>query len=449
MKQRTLTREVTIQGNALHTGEAVTLTMRPAPAGHGIVFKRVDLPGSPELHPRVDQVADLVRATTIQSGHAKIHTVEHVLSALSGCGIDNALIELNASEPPIMDGSARPFVNMILQGEPVEQDKDRDYFTLDAPVSVARGNSSIIALPSDELKITCTSADDRGIHTQHLTLTIDPDVYMTQIAAARTFTIYEDIEELLKLGKIKGGTLDCAVVLRGDKIISKEGLRFKDEFVRHKILDIIGDITLLGQPLKAHIIATRPGHAINADLTKALHEKLLERKKAPAKKKPAPRADTLRPGETSLDIKRIMEMIPHRYPFLMIDRVIEFICDNELVAIKNVTMNEPHFQGHFPEDPVMPGVLQLEAMAQASGILLLRRVSVDGRTPFFMSADKVKFRRPVRPGDQLVINAKLTKTRGDKLAIAEAACTVGGNVVSSAELMFTLVEPEAAAGAAD
>ena len=445
MKQRTLTREVSIQGNALHTGEAVSMTMRPAPAGHGIVFKRIDLPGSPELRPRVDQVTDLVRATTIQVGHAKIHTVEHVLSALSGCGIDNALIELNASEPPIMDGSARPFVNMILQGEPIEQDKDREYFTLDAPVSVTRGNSSIIALPSDELKISCTSADDRGIHTQHLSLTVDPDIYMTQIAAARTFTIYEDIEELLKLGKIKGGTLDCAVVIKGDKIISKEGLRFKDEFVRHKILDIIGDITLLGMPLKAHIIATRPGHAINADLTKALHEKLLERKKAPAKKKAPARAGTLQPGETHLDIKRIMSMVPHRYPFLMIDRVIEFIADNELVAIKNVTCNEPFFQGHFPEEPVMPGVLQLEAMAQASGILLLRGVSVDGRTPFFMSADKVKFRRPVRPGDQLVINAKLTKVRGNKLAVAEATCTVGGNVVSSAELMFTLAEPEAGA----
>jgi len=446
MKQRTLTREVSIQGNALHTGEAVTMTMRPAPAGHGIVFKRIDLPGSPELRPSVDQITDLVRATTIQAGHAKIHTVEHVLSALSGCGIDNTLIEINASEPPIMDGSARPFVNMILQAEPVEQDRDREYFTLDAPVSVTRGNSSIIALPSNELKISCTSADDRGIHTQHLSITIDPDVYMTQIAAARTFTIYEDIEELLKLGKIKGGTLDCAVVIKGDKIISKEGLRFNDEFVRHKILDIIGDITLLGMPLKAHIIATRPGHAINADLTKALHAKLLESKKAPAKKKAAARADTLRPGETSLDIKRILEMVPHRYPFMMLDRVIEFIADNELVAIKNVTINEPFFQGHFPGEPVMPGVLQLEAMAQAAGILLLRGVSVDGRTPFFMSADKVKFRRPVRPGDQLVINAKLSKVRGNKLAVAEATCTVGGNVVSSAELMFTLAEAEAGSG---
>jgi UDP-3-O-[3-hydroxymyristoyl] N-acetylglucosamine deacetylase/3-hydroxyacyl-[acyl-carrier-protein] dehydratase len=442
MKQRTLAREVSIKGNALHTGEPVTLTIKPAPVDHGVVFKRIDLSGSPEIRPRVDQVTDLVRATTIQSGHAKIHTVEHVLSALHGCGIDNVVLEMDASEPPIMDGSARPFVNLILQGEPVEQEKEREYFELDAPVSVTRGNSSLIALPSDTLKISCTSADDRGIHTQHLSLTIDPEIYMAQIAAARTFTIYEDIEELLKLGKIKGGSLDCAVVIRGDKIISKEPLRFADEFVRHKMLDIIGDVLLLGMPLKAHIVATRPGHAINAELTKALYERLLERKKGGKKKAPA--SKPLQPGETSLDIKRIMEMVPHRYPFVMVDRVIEFIGQEELVAIKNVTINEPYFQGHYPGEPVMPGVLQIEAMAQASGLLLLRLGTSEGKTPFLMSVDKVKFRRPVRPGDQLVINCKLVKIRGNKLAVAEATCTVGGNVVSSSELMFAVVEDSSA-----
>src|SRR3954469_9893223 len=441
MKQRTLAREVSLKGSALHSGDAVTLTMKPAPVDHGVVFRRIDIHGSPELRPRVDQVTDLVRATTIQVGHAKIQTVEHVLSALHGCGVDNVIIEMDASEPPIMDGSAKPFVNLILQGEPVEQDKDREYFTLDAPISVTRGNSSLIALPSDELKISCTSSDDRGIHTQHLSLTIDPDVYMTQIAAARTFTIYEDIEELLKLGKIKGGSLDCAVVIRGDKIISKEPLRFPDEFVRHKILDIIGDIMLLGQPLKAHIVATRPGHAINAELTKVLFAKLEERKKAPKKK---PRPTVVLPTESSLDIRRILDTIPHRYPFVMLDRIVEFVGQDELVAIKNVTINEPYFMGHFPTNPVMPGVLQLEAMAQAAGIVMLRRTGNSGKTAFFMSADKVKFRKPVRPGDQITINAKITKVRGDKLAAAECNCTVGGQVVSSAELMFAVVDEDAA-----
>ena len=219
MKQRTLLREVSIKGNALHTGDAVHMTFKPAPANHGIVFKRTDLHGHPEVKPRVDLVTDLVRATTIQQGHAKIHTVEHVLSALSGCGVDNLLIEMDASEPPIMDGSAREFVKLIQQGELVEQAAEREFFTLTEPVSFSRGNSSLIALPYDGLKISCTSADDRGIHTQHLSLSIDPETYVSQIAAARTFTIYEDIEELIKMGKIKGGSLDCAVVIKGDKII--------------------------------------------------------------------------------------------------------------------------------------------------------------------------------------------------------------------------------------
>ena len=436
MKQRTLSREVSVTGSGLHTGDPVTLTLKPAAAGHGLLFKRLDLPGAPEIKPRVAQVTDLVRATTIQEGHVKINLVEHVLSALHGCGIDNAVIEMNASEPPILDGSAKPFVDLILSGEPVEQEAEREYFSLEEPVSVSRGNSSIIALPHDSLKITCTSADDRGIHTQHLTLTIDPDVYMTQVAASRTFTIYEDIEELLKLGKIKGGSLDCAIVIKGDKIISKEPLRFRDEFVRHKILDIIGDIALLGLPLKAHIVATRPGHAINAELTKALADKLAERAKGPKKRK---RPGILLPTETTLDIRRILDTIPHRYPFVMVDRVLEFIGDDALVAVKNVTINEPYFMGHFPDNPVMPGVLQLEAMAQAAGIIMLRHAQSGGKTAFFMSADKVKFRRPVRPGDQLIINAKLVKRRGDKMAQAECNCTVDGQVVSSAELMFTVL----------
>jgi len=439
MKQRTILREVSLSGNALHTGEAVTLTMKPAPAGHGILFKRMDIAGQPEVKPRVDQITDLVRATTIQSGHAKIILVEHVLSALNGCGIDNVLVEMNASEPPIMDGSAKPFVNLILEAEPVEQEAERQYFVLDQPVSVTRGGSSLIALPSDTLRISCTSADDRGIHTQHLSLTIDPDTYITQVAAARTFTVYEDIEELIKLGKIKGGSLDNAIVIKGDKIISKDPLRFKDEFVRHKILDIIGDLVLLGLPLKAHIIATRPGHAINAELTKALYARMEEIKDG-ARKKPAARPKQVLATETSLDIRRLLDMLPHRYPFVMLDRVVEFVSADELVAIKNVTYNEPYFGGHYPGNPIMPGVLQVEAMAQAAGVLLLRRGSSEGQVALLMNADKVKFRKAVRPGDQVVINAKLTRLRGNKITTAEVTCSVDGLVVSSAELMFTLVE---------
>ena len=441
MKQRTLARAVSIKGTGLHTGNPVQLTFKPAPANHGLVFKRLDLHGQPEIHPRIEAVGDLVRNTTVQEGHAKVHLVEHVLSALHGCGIDNALIEMDASEPPIMDGSARPFVALIQEAGAVDQDKDRVYYELDAPVSVMKGNRSIIALPFDGLKITCTSTDDRGYHTQHLSLTIDPETYVSQIAPSRTFTIYEDIEELLKLGKIRGGSLDSAVVIKGGNILSKEPLRFRDEFVRHKILDIIGDIVLLGMPLKAHIIATCPGHQLNAELTKALFDRRAEAAKRGGKKASAPEGKAMvQAHETSLDIRRVLDMLPHRYPFLMIDRVTEFRGEDELTAIKNVTINEPFFQGHFPGNPVMPGVLQLEAMAQAAGLLMLRRGSLEGKTSLFMSADKVKFRKPVRPGDRLVVTAKLTKTRGTKLASAEVVCTVDGAVVSSADLMFAIVD---------
>ena len=440
MKQRTILREVSISGKSLHTGEEVHLTLKPAPENHGIVFQRLDLFGKPELKPLVDFVTDLVRSTTIADGHAKVNTVEHVLSALNGCGVDNVLVEMDASEPPILDGSAKHFVNLIQQAEPVEQDAEREYFVLDEPISVTRGASSIIALPHDGFRVTCTSTDDRGIHTQHLSLDIDPESYVAQVAPARTFTIYEDIEELLKLGKIKGGSLDSAIVIKGDKILSKEPLRFKEEFVRHKILDIVGDIVLVGMPIKAHFIAVRPGHALNAELSKVLRAKLLAKIKG-AKKAPAKKAPVQEAPEKVMDIRRVMDLLPHRYPFVMIDRVTDVPNDDELVALKNVTINEPYFQGHYPGRPVMPGVLQIEAMAQAAGLLLLRRLPVEeNKIAFFMSVDKVKFRQAVEPGDSIEIRVKIIKVRGNKIATATGVCSVGGKTVSSAELMFMLAD---------
>ena len=441
MKQRTLLREVSISGKSLHSGEDVNLKLKPAAENHGIVFKRVDLYGKPELKPVVDFVTDLVRSTTIADGHAKVQTVEHVLSALNGCGVDNALIEMDASEPPILDGSAKHFVNLVQEAEPVEQAAERRYYELDEPVSVTRGGSSIIALPYDGFRITCTSADDRGIHTQHLTLDIDPETFIAQVAPARTFTVYEDIEELLKLGKIKGGSLDSAIVIKGDKIVTKEPLRFKDEFVRHKMLDIVGDIVLAGMPIKAHIVAVRPGHALNAELSKVLRKKILEKDKGAAKSQRVSSLAEVHANETSMDIRRVLDLLPHRYPFVMIDRVLEIVNEDELVALKNVTINEPYFQGHYPGRPVMPGVLQVEAMAQAAGVLLLKRFPVgENKIAFFMSADKVKFRQAVEPGDSIEIRVKLVKIRGNKIATATGACSVGGKLVSSAELMFMLAD---------
>ena len=448
MKQRTITREVSIKGKSLHTGEMVRLTMKPAPAGTGVVFRRVDLYGKPELKPSIDLVTDLVRNTSLSSGNAKVHTVEHVLSALSGCGVDNVYIEIDANEPPVMDGSAKFFVNLIQEAEPIEQEPDREFFELDQPISVTNGNRSIIALPYDGLKITCTSADDRGIHTQHHSVTIDTETYITDIAPSRTFTFYEEIEGLLKLGKIRGGSLDSAIVIKGDKILSKEPLRFKDEFVRHKILDIIGDIVLLGKPLKAHIIAVRPGHAINAELTQALANRLNkleeDKKKAEAKqvasKQPSRVATPVIATEAEMDIRRIMDILPHAFPFVLIDRVLSIVDERLLTAVKNVSINEPYFQGHYPGRPVMPGVLQVEAMAQAAGILLLRNACAAGKVAVLMSVEKVKFRQMVTPGDQLIVKVEMLKLRRNRLATAKGECLVGDKVVSSADLMFALAD---------
>ena len=441
MKQRTIGKEASVKGKALHTGQEVTLTIKPGAPNTGVVFRRTDIIGKPEIRPVSEMVTELERKTTVTSDTVKLHTIEHVLSALSGMAIDNAIVEIDASEPPIVDGSARPFTTLIHQAGIVEQKEDREVFTLTQPITINEGSRSIIALPFDGLRITCTSADDRGIHTQHLTIDIDPETYEAQIAPARTFTIYEEIEELLKKGLIQGGSLDSAIILKGDKVVSKEPLRFKDELVRHKILDIVGDIVLAGIRLKAHIIAVRPGHALNSRLAAAVRrqwQESKEKKKSPSssQKIEAPTA----PSGTALDIRQILNALPHRYPFVMVDRVIERTEDS-LVAIKNVTINEPYFQGHFPGQPVMPGVLQIEAMAQAAGLIMLGRAAIDEapKVVFFMSADNVKFRKAVTPGDTLEIRAKLTKIRG-RIAAAECECLVNGETVSSADLLFTIAD---------
>lgn len=459
MKQRTIAKEISVNGKALHSGAEVSLTMKPAPVGTGVVFKRTDVYGKPEVKPHISLISsDLVRNTGVTSGHVKLHTIEHVMAALSGMNIDNCIVEMDSGEPPILDGSAKKFVSMINEAGVVEQDGEVEVFELREPVSITDGNRSVIALPcSDGLKITCTSTDDRKTHTQHLSIDIDPETFQKEIAPARTFTVYEDIEPLLKLGKIQGGSLDSAIVIKGDTILCKEPLRYKDEFVRHKILDIIGDLSLLGFKLKAHIIAVRTGHALNAQLTAQIYSQMLKYRDA-AKNARSAKAiereaqakasgDKSEHGkkivvstETTLDTRRILNLIPHRYPFVMIDRIESILNDNEVIAIKNVTINEPFFQGHFPGNPVMPGVLQLEAMAQAAGVLMFKRVDGTNKLAFFMSADKVKFRKAVKPGDQLRIHGIITKNRGDKIICAKVECFVAETVVSSAELMFSILD---------
>ena len=445
MKEQTLASEASISGKSLHTGNPVNMTIKPADAGTGFLFCRSDLEGKPSVKADVSFVTDLLRQTTIEDGDAVFHTIEHILSALRGCGVDNAIVELDASEPPICDGSARPFVELIQEAGLVEQDREREFIELADSVAVSSGKSSMIALPYDGFKITCTSADDRGLHSQHLSLEIDPETYAEDISKSRTFVVYEDIEELLRQGKVRGGSLDSAIVLKGDKILSKEPLRYADEMVRHKMLDIIGDLTLLGKPLKAHIVAALPGHRLNAELTKAIRmkqstQKLVKKEVPPPLPTDAPEVPDL--TQVDMDVRKLIEVLPHRYPFIMLDRIVEVSEDcDKLWAIKNVTINEPFFQGHFPGRPVMPGVLQLEAMAQAGGVLLMRKTGSTSTLAFFMSADKVKFRNTVEPGDQLCIEVSLNKIRHNRIGVCSAQYRVGDKVVSSAELMFTLVIP--------
>lgn len=441
MKQYTIRHEASLTGKALHTGEPVTLTLKPALEDQGIVFCRTDLPSRPMIRPSVEKVTDLLRNTTVASGHNCVHTVEHILSALHGCGIDNAIVELDAEEPPVMDGSAKDFVALIQKAQPVAQHKGRGYFALKETVAVTSQEHSIVALPHDGLRVTCTSQDRQGLHTQHFSIDIDPETYAEQIAPARTFTVYEDIEGLLEKGKLQGGSLDSAIVLKDDKILTKEPLRFENELVRHKILDLIGDVLLLGLPLKAHLIAICPGHALNAKFTQLLREKYL----ASQKLKPERNAtdstinsaahDTESTAEVGLDIQNIMQILPHRYPFLLIDRVTSITPGESLVAIKNVSINEPYFSGHFPSRPVMPGVLQIESMAQASGVLILSMVK--GKyLAYLASCDNVKFRRPVQPGDQIEIRVKLLKNRSNRFFRATGECYVEGQLASSVEFSF-------------
>jgi UDP-3-O-[3-hydroxymyristoyl] N-acetylglucosamine deacetylase/3-hydroxyacyl-[acyl-carrier-protein] dehydratase len=436
LKQKTIAKSVSASGVSLHFGQPVTLTFKPGNEGSGIVFRRVDLEGKPKLRASYELTGDLLRNTTISEKGISVSTVEHVLSALVAMQIDNVVVDVEGPEPPIFDGSSRKFVEMLKEAGIEEQTMSPKIFKLDRTVSIVDGDRSILAAPHDGLKVTCTFTDARGGFTQHASFEIDPDGYAEKIAPARTFTFYEDIESLLKQGKIKGGSLDTALVIKGDKVLSKEPLRFDDEFVRHKILDIIGDIGLLGCRLNAHIIAIKPGHALNSKLTASLAA-LMKGEELPAND--AEDDESVESDEPLVNIQEILKLLPHRYPLLLVDKVIEIEGDT-IRAIKNVTINEPYFVGHFPNHPVVPGVLQIETMAQAAGILMVKKIEEQGKLALFMSCDKVKFRKPVVPGDQMLVEATLTRTRGKKMGVAVAKCLVNNTVVSSAELTFALVD---------
>ncbi len=446
--QKTIEQPASYAGVGLHTGNRVTMTFLPAEPNTGIRFRRVDLDGQPEIEANVDLVNDTQRSTVLAKGNVKIHTVEHVLATFNGYGIDNVIVELDSIEPPIADGSARAYCKMIETAGIATQAEKREPYKLSEPIEVNDGDTNISVFPHDGLKITCTSANDDGRHTEFFSVEIDPESWEKEISEARTFCFFEELEQLYKHGLIKGGSLANAVVIRDDAVLTTEPLRYNEEFVRHKILDILGDLMLLGRPFRGHIKAFRPSHAANCEMTKKISEQMLRPKVAAqaftppeaGKKKGDSEGSTASAdnGEPLYDIKQIQQILPHRYPFLMLDRV-NSIDGNKLIAAKNVTINELFFQGHFPKDPILPGVLQLEAMAQAAGLLMLKKLANEGKIAYFMAADKVKWRKPVRPGDVLIIEVDLVRCRG-KLGKAKGVCKVRNDVVSEAEVSFVLMD---------
>ncbi|MFZ4594347.1 MAG: UDP-3-O-acyl-N-acetylglucosamine deacetylase [Verrucomicrobiaceae bacterium] len=433
-RQHTLAKTATIEGISLHTGENVTLTLQPAPEDFGFKFRRMDIEDKPFITASVEKVQKVERATTIAEGSVNVHTVEHVLSALTGMGVDNAIIEMDAQEPPIVDGSSLPFVQLIKQAGLLEQSAPRRIFEVRDPIHIeSRDGSLLTIVPDKKFRISCTNVGPQGRVTQFYSTEINPETYEKQVAPARTFTFYEDIAHLMEKGLIKGGTLESAIVIRGETAWTKHPLRFEEEFVRHKILDLVGDLTLLGRRILGHVIAVRPGHGPNAELTRALLKSYNEMRAM------VPAPINIPSGEAVLDINEIMQILPHRYPFLLVDRIVGFEGETKCTGLKNVTINEPYFQGHFPGHPIMPGVLQLEAMAQVASIQLLRAPEHQGKIGYFMSADNVKWRRPVFPGDILFIETELLKVKRS-IGQAKGRCIVNGQVVSEADLMFSLVD---------
>jgi len=443
LHQQTLQKAISFAGTGLHSGNRVSMTFLPAPPGTGIRFRRVDLDGKPEIEARVEHVSDTNRSTTLAKGSVKIHTVEHVLATFSGCGVDNAIVELDANEPPIADGSSRQYCKMVREAGVVAQTEKREPYAVTAPIEFEAGETTMSVFPHDRLKITCTSADKQGRFTQFFSLEVTPESWEKELSDARTFCFYEEIEFLFKNGLIKGGSLENAVVIRDDAILTAEPLRYREEFVRHKMLDILGDLALAGRPLVGHIVAVKPSHAANCELARRVVAQMSKPSQAvqtfspPPTQTAMPEESPVRDGAT-LDVMQVMKILPHRPPFLMVDRVTK-IAGNKITAQKNVTMGEPFFEGHFPGHPIMPGVLQLEAMAQVAGILMMRQAENAGKLAYFMSAEEVKWRKPVRPGDVLMIEIEMTKSRG-KIGKAKGTCLVDGEVVSEASVTFMLID---------
>jgi len=458
--QKTIKKSVSISGVGLHTGLEVTLTFHPAPINFGRKFRRTDLEGQPEIEAVVENVTETARGTTLERNGGKVQTVEHVLAAAAGLGIDNLLIDVDQAETPIMDGSSRFFVEALRKAGIQEQPALREYLELKSPVFFEDPEQKIemVAMPYPRFKVTTMiNFESRVLGTQYAILENMED-FEKEVSKCRTFVFLHELEYLLSHQLIRGGDLTNAIVfvnraisqeeldklakvfnkpsvkVLNEGILNNLELHFENEPARHKLLDVVGDLSLLGKPIKAHIIARRPGHTANTRLARLIRQQITNDKKMSQ----APLYDPNKPP--LLDINQIKNILPHRPPFLLIDKIIE-MTESSIVGVKNVTMNEPFFEGHFPDEPVMPGVLQVEAMAQCGGVLVLSTVpNPQDYTTLFLKIEHVKFRQRVVPGDTLIFNLKLASPIRRGICNMKGTAHVGDKIVMEAELMASIVE---------
>jgi len=430
--QHTVGSPASISGRGLFGGAEVKATIRPALAGQGIRFRRTDLPGSPDIPALVDRVTQRARRTALKEGDAVVETVEHVLSALAGLQVDNAVVEIDGPEMPACDGSAQPFVDAIQGAGIVDQDAPRTAFVVDEPVTVREGDAMLSVLPSDLAETEMLYVLDFGPHSpiqrQVHTFSVTPSAYIEQIAPARTFSTHDEAEALWQRGMFKHLTPRDMLVI-GESGPIENAYRFEGEPVRHKLLDLVGDLSLLGAPIRGRIVAVRSGHTLNHRMARALFEQVHPEGRPAGAISPA------------MDIRSIMRLLPHRYPMIMVDRVIEMDGDRRAVGVKNVSINEPFFQGHYPATPIMPGVLIVEAMSQLAGLMLSRKLERTGKIAVLLSLDAVKLRKPVTPGDQLVMEAESLRSTA-RLGDVQCRAFVGGELVAEARIKFMMVDAE-------
>jgi len=428
--QRTLKAPIEFSGVGIHTGREANVRVLPAGPNQGVIFVRSDLPDAPHIPATLDFLGQGARRTTLRNGQAEVNTVEHLFAAFAGLGVDNAEVHIDGPELPAMDGSALAFVQLLQGAGLVEQRAERQAFVVDRAMHVTDGEASLGLFPDDYpgLRVLYTlDLPNSSAGSQFVDLRLDSMTFAEQIAPARTFVLKEEVEVLRERGLGQGANTGNTLVLDGGRIVENE-LRFVDEFARHKILDLAGDLFLAGVDIHGRIVAVRSGHTANRALVQEIVEVLHAREVA---------GQAVR--ESGIDIREILNLLPHRYPFLLIDRVVELEGYRRAVGIKNVTINEPFFQGHWPGQPIMPGVLILEAMAQLAGVLLLRRLENTGKLAVLWSIDRVKLRRSVIPGDQLRIEIEATKVR-DTIGQVQAKAKVNEKIAAEAILTFTLID---------